>query len=425
MSPHPTRWRVLLAGLAVLGWAACAPAHETSAEASGDGGGLPAAGGSPGTGGVGVPACARAPVDLPEAADLPVVADLPDPFLFADGTRVHAPADWACRREEIKAQAQRYEYGALPPPATSVTGSLIAGTLTVNVQANGKQASFTAAVTLPAGTGPFPAFVHLSSGAPAAPAASFTARGYAFVFLNAAAVAADAATRSGVFYTLYPEADAGVLMAWAWGVQRVVDVLGSVSQIDSTMLAVNGFSRWGKAALLAGAFDDRIAVTIPSCSGFGGSGQLRFFYEDPSDPSTDAEQIADAWTGFPYWYAARLGDFVGGVTRLPFDQHAIMALVAPRALIVTQGEFDYWTNPRGTAIAWRAARTVFDFLGVPANLGGSWDDVGHALTQKHIDDMLDFADVHVKGAASMRDFLAVPADLADDPTTHPWTAPVP
>jgi endo-1,4-beta-xylanase len=360
---------------------------------------------------------------FPAPADLPAIAELPDPFLHVDGTRMTSPSEWECRRQELKAYAQYYEYGSLPPAPASVSGQFDGSTLTVNVQDGGNQASFTAAVTLPAGSGPFPAFIHISSGGPVASASMFTARGYAFIYLDTSSVALDSHTRGGAFYTLYPDADTGVLMAWAWGVHRIVDALANVSQIDVSKLAVNGFSRWGKGALLAGAFDERIALTVPSSSGLSGTGQFRFFYEDPSMPDTANEKIENAWGNSPYWYVARFGQFVNQVTRLPYDQHAMMALVAPRPLIATQGRYDYWTNPRGTSISWRAAETVFDYLGLSGKIGIVWDDVAHELTAKHVTTMLDFADLQFAGTPSADDFHAIPAEFTDEPTAHPWTAP--
>jgi endo-1,4-beta-xylanase len=212
-------------------------------------------------------------------------------------------------------------------------------------------------------------------------------------------------------------------MAWAWGVHRIVDVLATTAEIDAAHLAVNGFSRWGKGALIAGAFDERIALTVPSSSGLSGVGQYRFFYEDPTVANSANEKIGNALGNSAYWFTPLFGFFNGQATRLPFDQHEVMDLVAPRALIATAGKYDYWTNPRGCSISWRAAKPVFDYLGVPNNIAISWDDVAHELTQKHIDSMLDFADLQFKGAAPARDFQAMPAEFPDEPTAHPWTTP--
>jgi hypothetical protein len=381
-------------------------------------GGAPS--GSGGTTGTGVAA------GFPPASSLPSIAALPDPFTFSNGRRLTGTAEWPARRQELATMIQHYEYGALPPAPSSVSGQLAGNMLTVSVSANDRSASFTATVALPGGAGPFPAFIQISGGRPVSNAASFTDRGYAFIFLDTNLIAADNAgthTSGAVFYTLYPDAEAGVLMAWAWGVHRIVDALASIAQIDATKLAVNGFSRWGKAALIAGAFDERIALTIPSSSGLTGIGQFRFFYEDPGNPDTRNERIDNALGYAPYWYTPRLGQFVSLVTRLPFDQHEVMALVAPRALLATGGKYDYWTNPRGCLVSWIAAKKVYDSLGASNKIGFAWDDTAHQLTAKHLDYMLEFADVLWKGAAATRDFHAQPTEFADEPSAHPWTAP--
>lgn len=386
--------------------------------------GSAATGGAGATGGAAGGGCdQRGPsgADFPPAAALSSIAELPDPFTFFCGPRLASAGQWPARRAELVRLSEHYEYGALPPAADSVSGQLAAGTLTVSVSAGGRSASFTAAMTLPSSirSPPFPAFIRIAAGGSAPDASSFTARGYAVVYLDTSAVAGDSVARSGAFYTLYPDAKTGVLMAWAWGVHRIVDVLATVPEIDASKLAVNGFSRWGKGALLAGAYDERIALTVPSSSGLTGTGQLRFFYEDDGAN----EKIGNALSYAPYWYTSVFAGFASDAAKLPFDQHEIMALVAPRALLATQGKYDYWTNPRGTSISWRAAKPVWDFLGASGKVGVSWDDVAHQLTQKHVDAMLEFADIQFNGAAPTRDHQALPAEFADEPTAHPWTAP--
>src|SRR6185369_12385567 len=84
---------------------------------------------------------------------------LPDPFRRIDGSRIVARSDWRCRREEIRRLAERYVYGTKPARPASVTGTVSSTNITVNVTDNGKSSSFSAGVSLPSGTGPFPAVV--------------------------------------------------------------------------------------------------------------------------------------------------------------------------------------------------------------------------------------------------------------------------
>jgi hypothetical protein len=368
-----------------------------------------------------VPAArAFAPVD-----QLPARRELPDPFEFTDGSRVAARADWQRRRAELKELVQHYAYGHQPPapdqlevvavagPKGQGTGSTSSLTLNVRVRVGERQGGFAIALTLPAGTGPFPAFI--SAGGLNLP--QFLERGYAVAEFNPRDVAADSAGRGGIFYAFYPESDAGALMAWAWGFSRVVDALAQLSTIRVDQLAVTGHSRFGKAALVAGAFDERIALTAPASSGLAGTGNYRFFFEAQGKN----EKIENITGAFPYWFTPALLGFVGRAERLPFDQHALMAIVAPRALLTTVGTADHWANPRGTELTHQAAKIVYEYLGAPGSIGIQLRPGTHAMTEADFEAMLDFADTRVRGKHDEASFdkLLFPRPVA----AIPWLAP--
>jgi hypothetical protein len=180
----------------------------------------------------------------------------------------------------------------------------------------------------------------------------------------------------GKFYTLFgSSATAGAMMAWAWGVSRLIDVLGMTpSNIDATRLGVTGCSRNGKGALVVGAFDERIALTIPQESGSGGAGSWRV---------SDAVSLAGANTqtlseivGENVWFASSFSQFAGsgpGHSRadvLPFDHHELEAMVAPRALLVIDNTID-WLGPLSTYTNSVAANTVWQALGIADHMGYS------------------------------------------------------
>jgi endo-1,4-beta-xylanase len=124
-------------------------------------------------------------------------------------------------------------------------------------------------------------------------------------------------------------------------------------------------------------------------------------------------------TGFaPYWFTPRLREFVGQPERLPFDQHSVMALVAPRALLITSATEDDWCNPRGTQTSYEAARTVYDFLGVPEKIGIHYRPGGHDQNAEDWTALLDFADQQFEGkeVATRFDVMPYPAD----PAAMPW-----
>jgi hypothetical protein len=401
--------------IAVLVAALVVPFAAGTAIAGGTAGAGAAGGERSAAGGTAVAAaCAGLPASLPDAGSLPQIAALPDPFTFYGGTRMSSPADWACRRAQLSELAQYYEYGHLPPPPTSVTGTRTGNTLTVTVTANGRTASFNASVKLPSGSGPFPALIELNPLAAAA-----TSRGYAEVGINPPDIAADSTSKTGAFWTLYPNSDAGVLMAWAWGAYRTLDALAAVPQIDTTKVGVSGYSRYGKAATVAGAFDERIALTVPGSSGTAGMGNFRFFFTN----GTNDETLNDI-LGAAYWFTPRFATFRDQATRLPFDQHEVAALVAPRLLLDTNGTegSDIRTNPQGTGITYRAAKMVYQFLGVPDRIGINYRPGGHQLDINDYNAIMDFSDKYLKGLPVSRTFDNVPYPA---PTTAqiPWTIP--
>ncbi len=361
-------------------------------------------------------ACPALPGSLPAPGALPAISSLPDPFAFWDGTRLTTSNDWACRRAQLAELAQFYEYGHLPPAPTSVTGTRNGSTLTVTVQANGRTASFNATLSLPSGSGPFPAFILLNP-----LAASATSRGYAEVRIDPNSIAGDSTAKTGAFWNLYngSNVDTGVLMAWAWGVHRTLDALTAVPQIDRTKVGVSGYSRYGKAALVAGAFDERIAMTVPGSGGTAGMGNYRFF----SSTGSNNETLEDI-LGAAYWFTPRFAQFRNQSTRLPFDQHAVAALVAPRLLLTTNGTegSDIRTNPIGTSYTYRGAQMVYQYIGARDRIGIAYRPGGHQIDILDYNAIMDFADKYLRGLPISRTFDNVPYP-APTPAQIPWTIP--
>lgn len=146
----------------------------------------------------------------------------------------------------------------------------------------------------------------------------------------------------------------GVLAAWAWGIQRGVDYIIQDEDLDSDAIIVTGHSRRGKAALLAGALDERIAIVIPHQAGCGGTSPSR------SDVGESVEVIN---TNFPHWFNGNFKKFNDKVERLPFDQHSLLALVAPRQLLLTNATEDTWADPKGQFDMLKAINPVYNLYG--------------------------------------------------------------
>jgi len=183
----------------------------------------------------------------------------------------------------------------------------------------------------------------------------------------------------------YPQWDPACLAAWAWGYHRVIDYLLTQPYVDPGKIVVTGHSRGGKATLLAGAMDERIALTCPNGSGCGGAGCYRF----QADKSEDIKAIV---TRFPFWFHPRFAEFIGKVERIPFDQHEVRALVAPRALLSTEAQGDLWANPEGSQYSFLAAKQVYDFLGAPDKIGIHYRQGKHEQNLEDWTALLDFAD---------------------------------
>jgi hypothetical protein len=197
----------------------------------------------------------------------------------------------------------------------------------------------------------------------------------------------------------------GAIMWWAWGIHRAVDFLVTDPSIDAKRIAVVGHSRLGKTALLAGAFDDRIALTIPHQAGCGGSGPSR--HDDPK-----AETVAIITKKFPHWFGPRFATFGSDPASLPFDQNCLVALCAPRPVLFTSASEDLWSNPSGQFEVLKVTSPVYKLLGVDGLAAETWPKPGdplvpsrlgywirpgkHSLLPADWQIFMDFADIWLK-----------------------------
>jgi dienelactone hydrolase len=376
----------------------------------------------------GAAAQTSAPIDI-EA--LPAISELPDPFLRDNGQRIHTPAEWKAQRKTLLDKALRYEYGALPPAARNVSGKEISSHPMEGLSADEKVIALSMGprgavtthitLTLPHGAGPFPVIVcgdYIAgdkSWKKIDPAIveMIVKRGYALAEFDRVEIAPDSAARTGV-YAAYPDYEGGRPAAWAWGYHRVIDYLIAQPYTDRKRIVVTGHSRGGKAVLLAGATDERIAVTAPNNSGCGGAGCYR--YQAPK-----SEDITAILKNFPFWFQPEFNKFIGHIDRLPIDQHIVKALVAPRALLSTEGLEDLWANPEGTQISYLAAHEVYDFLGVRDRIGIAYRPGGHEHGMTDWVALLDFSDWQLFGKQPGRSFHDLPFPNAPRPFS--WRAP--
>jgi hypothetical protein len=358
-------------------------AERPAATSEGSPGSLPLDGSAAGFVENGGAACA-VPV-LPGMAELADVAALPDPFTSLDSTRITTKAAWACRRAEISAQVQQYELGPKPAAPSLVSGQFADGTLTITAGEPAQTVSFTVPIARPAGAadGPIPAIIEI--GGNSLDTTVFDERGIARIKFDNNAMGAQnggGSRGTGTFYDLYGAAhEAGSMMAWAWGVSRIIDALEATpdANIDPTRIAVTGCSRNGKGALVVGAFDERIALTIPQESGAGGSAAWRIsqVQEDailaanPSATTDDQVQTLSEAQGEQPWFRANFSQFSRAVTRLPYDHHMLLGMVAPRALLVIDNTSMNWLGNESSFTDSVAASQIWTALGKAGTMGAS------------------------------------------------------
>ncbi|WP_207938863.1 cellulose-binding protein [Actinomadura darangshiensis] len=313
---------------------------------------------------------ADCPVTLPGST--PANSKLPDPFTKLDGTRVTAKSDWRCRREEIKKLAERYVYGTKPGKPESVTGTVSSSGITVNVSQNGKSASFSAGVQLPSGIGPFPAVVVI--GGFGADTSTIRSSGAAVISYDPLAVGKEGTGRNnkqGAFYSIYgATSGTGLLAAWSWGVSRIIDVVeqsgGTVLKADA--MGVTGCSRYGKGAFAAGAFDQRIALTMPIESGSGGAPIFRGI---PGE--SGAQPLSSAYSEQP-WLGDAFGSFTGNPAALPMDTHEVVGMIAPRGLFVMENPHIDWLAAKSGSVAALGGAEIYKALGAGDDIT-YWSDV--------------------------------------------------
>lgn len=357
--------------------------------------------------------------------ELKRINELPDPFLMKDGSHVKTRQDWDRRRQELREMIMGYEYGNVPAETSQVSAAPAppepqqaanVKRFTLKVGPDG-QVAVPLVLSFPDGNGLFPIIIKgdLCWGRVKAPIVSdIISRGYILAEFDRTALAPDSNDRTHGVFPLYPNSDWGDLAAWAWGFGRVVDYVSTRPDVDKTKIIVTGHSRGGKAALLAGVLDERVALTVPNGSGAGGAGCFRIGY-----PLT--ESLWAIQTRFPYWFVPSFGQFIGHVDQLPFDQHEVKALVAPRALLTTDSLDDLWANPMGTQVSFLAAREVYKFLGVPDKIGLHYRHGKHEQNEEDFAALLDFADWQLMGKTATQKFDALP--FAKIPITYKWKAP--
>jgi hypothetical protein len=192
----------------------------------------------------------------------------------------------------------------------------------------------------------------------------------------------DKKKRAGGLYEVYPGRQFGAISAWAWGYHRCLDMLQELPFIDTKRVAITGHSRGGKVTLVAGATDDRIALVNDNASCAGGSTAFRYV--------GDGGETLNIINVFPSWFGSGLHSYLGREGELPFDQHCLLASIAPRLLLLTYTQDDRWSNPEGMVLCARAASEVYRFLEMPDNMAFHLREGAHSHAPEDWEVLLDF-----------------------------------
>lgn len=395
--------------------------------------------------------------DLPPVDELPAVKQLPDPMVMFNGEKVASKDDWFNkRRPELKRLFQHYMYGFMPPAPEKIDfrvqrvdekyfgGKATKKEVTIRYGPAGAPPIQLLMVVPNEGNRPAPVVLGLNfcgnhtllddpdialpqvwmpNRCPGCQNNKATDagrgarqgrfefeyavdRGYAVATFYHGDIDPDVNDFDNGVHPHYRKQGEGqgphdwaCIAAWAWGLSRAVDYLQRDEAIDNNRIAVYGHSRNGKTALVCGAFDERVDLVIPHQAGCGGSSPSR---------SPVGEQVRQINKSFPHWFCGEFHQFNEQVERLPFDQHSLIALCAPRPVLLTNAVKDQWADPSGQFEALQAAEAVYRFVGAPgglkaqkqpplgkpvlSHLGYYIREGGHSVTRDDWKVFLDFAD---------------------------------
>lgn len=355
--------------------------------------------------------------------------ELPNPFIFQNGQALSTIADWPRRRQEILNLLLDMEYGQLPPNSGNTIAELLHTTQTPILKAKYQSYrilpepdqlyGFALKLYTPVGDEPFPVIIYGDACWNILTDEIVTAilsKKYILAVFNRVEIVPDNGKADRVFglHRLYPQGDYGSVAAWAWGYHRCVDFLITLDSVNKNQIAAVGASRGGKTALLAGATDERIAITAPNESGCSGAGCYRFQGES-------SETLKEMIEGAGHWLSPKMKNYVGRVEELPFDQHYLKALVAPRALLSTEALGDLYANPTGTWLTHLAASEVYQFLGAENKIAINYREGEHNHILADWLVFLDFAEWQFRGVKPNYPYNQCP--FKDLPKAYSWSKP--
>jgi len=331
-------------------------------------GGTPAESGSSVTGGVG--STVTRSENMSKGCSVESVPSmnnpmLPDPFKFFNGKRISKKDDWTCLRAELMEALQAGVYGPKMPKPDTLTATFSNGTLNINMTVGTNKKTLSVQVNN-GGSASNPKPCVIACGFSSLPLSEFALINMPYNNISSER------NLSGLVKDLYGNecAKSGALIGWAWGCSRIIDGLELCPEagIDLRRIAVTGCSRCGKGALAMGAFDERVALTLPQEGGSGGTALWRVSSKEKSLGANI--QHCGQITGEARWQGSDFRNFCGDIATLPCDQHYAVALCAPRAILVIENDID-WLGPVATYGGGIAGQKVYEALGIKDRCGVS------------------------------------------------------
>lgn len=309
--------------------------------------------------------------------------ELPSLLTFKNGKPVKDKEGFERRREELKDILQKEIYGILPPkPAhlkveteSEEDSHFLAGLgtcrrLCFHCEIDERDATFPVTEVLPKKEGKIPVFVFIAFGKDIVhkylPLEEIVHRGYGLYVIQYQDVAKDNSNfRFGMAKHLCKsrreQTAPGKIAMWAWAAMRVMDYLCTLPFVDTENVAVIGHSRLGKTALLCGALDERFRFVISNDSGCTGAALSK---------NKEGERIEQITDRFPFWFCPRYKRYVGKDDALPFDQHFLLSLIAPRHLMVGSAENDLWACPKNEFLSTAMANEAYAIYGMQGLVHG-------------------------------------------------------
>ena len=378
-----------------------------------------------------------------------LIKKLPDPFLKEDGSRVVTLEDWNLRRQEIKDMIVNIQYGSMPnsPEKVTITNleskTLDGGETQDELyfdfvpKRDQPEIKFGMNVTVLSpsveavkrrqnsvkdfGVNGIPALIYVGKSV----FYDLLQNGYMMICYenNPLEPMEMGNPIVGPAQQAYEELEPGKyswgsISVWAWGALQLLEYALTLTAINKKQIMISGHSRNGKTALLAGALDDRIAIVNPAGSGCAGAGSYLALGDDCEDLAGLTSRRR-WWT----WTHPDFEKWVGREKDLPFDQHFLMGLVAPRPLLRTEGYNDLWANPKGTYASFLATQPIYDFLGTPKRNGIHIREGGHYQGEEDSAALLAFADWHFFNLPPKHNFQEELSENMKLPTLFHWTRP--